>query len=145
MTGMITKAQALKLLRERTGHKFTMQVFSKNFCRGKIWCPTTHAFVTSIEQFIARRQARLAEPAEKKLARRIDNVVYAFCKLDKTLQALIKTAGDSPSHGLLETRSWLSYAMGQVLAAKRSLVAAAEAQPGVTVPASPELPNTESR
>lgn len=129
MSCLIKKAEALKMLEERTGRKFSKGIFSEHFRRGRIWAAGGTVFASDVEKFIAARQARIDEPAERKIERRLHLLLGDLCKRDTTMQNLLKLVADKPevAKKINGARGGLSWAVGGLLEALRALAGATEA------------------
>jgi hypothetical protein len=121
MLDIIKKAAALKMLEERTGRKFSKGIFSEHFRRGRIWAAGGTVFVSDVEKFIEARQARMDEPAERKIDRRIMALVRACCAHDTTMENLLKLVADQPEAAkqIERARGWNSWTVQCLMNARR--------------------------
>ena len=129
MSELITRKQALKLLEDKTGKKFSMGIFSKHFRRGRIWCARGTVFASDIDKFIAQRQERLGETDVQRLNRRALHLVGIGCRLDTSLKGLLKLAGNNADavKYVENARAWNTWTVQCLLNVRRARMPKEEA------------------
>jgi hypothetical protein len=123
MTDLLTKAQALEVLQERTGRKFSKGIFSANLRRDRIWSRCGRVWASDIDRFIADREKRRAEPVDTKIRRRLNSILIDLCRNDTTLENMLKLVDentDAAKH-LRGARQGITWAVMGLLEATRAL------------------------
>lgn len=73
-SAIITKREALKILRERTGKKYGPGIFCKGYRRDRIFATSRFVFRSDLERFLLEREKRLVESPEDKFKRSLSRI-----------------------------------------------------------------------
>jgi len=134
MSEYMTRAEALKLLRERTGRAYTMGIFSKRLRRDRVWAFSREIYRTDVENFLRRREQRIARSNDEVGLLRIARICEDLCARDTTLKnlaILLKSSPEAVKH-LKSARGALAWAVIGLLNAQRALREAKGASVGST-------------
>lgn len=137
MSQLITKQEALKILRQRTGQKFTSGIFSKHFQRGRIWAVTNRVFIDDIEKFLKRREERRKVSPDDRLRQRLEHICRDVYLLDQRMVRLGK-ADPKVAEVLNKAAGWMYYGVYHLRQFMSTLSDGAISKPESPSPAQPE-------
>lgn len=119
----IRRCEALRMLHEATGRKFTARIFSRKYAKNRIRAPA-HRLIwrSDVEHFIERWRKARAVPPEEKLHSQITRTFLAGCRLEDRVRRLAKQADGG-------TREWLESSAGGLVWGLQALACAVQRVP----------------